>query len=63
MQKFLLRCKGTQKLLTTSIFVHQILNKNRFFISFTIYFVILSKKCVSLSAVSEDLSTCIIILI
>ena len=49
-----MRCKGTQKLLITSNFVHFLLDKNRFFISFTVQLCVLTKFFVSLSAVSVN---------
>ena len=50
-----MRCKVTQKLLITSIFVHQNLDKNQFFIYFTIQSAFLAKKFVPLSPVKCDL--------
>ena len=49
-----MRCKGTQKLLITSKFVHFLLDKKRFFISFTVQIGVLPKFFVSLSAVSVN---------
>ena len=49
-----MRCKGTQKLLILCNFVQQILNINRFFISFTIQLGDLAKKFVSLRSVKWD---------
>ena len=49
-----MRCKVTQKLLITSKFVHFLLDKKRFFISFTVQLGVLTKFFVSLSAVSVN---------
>ena len=52
-----MRCKVTQKLLITSKFVHFLLDKKRFFISFTVHLGDLAKFFVSLSAVRCKLRT------